>query len=365
MNKDVDQSAGTLDVERATEHVVTVMNHAWLGLLLSVGERLGLNECLASEGPATVAEHAARAGVNERYLREWLWAMKAAGLVDVDTDLHGHRTFALKSAYRPALTKEGGPDHWSRITTQITAFARMENELLEAFRDGSGLPSDLYEGYVAEVLAGESGPIFRKALLSEVLPNIGMVNALERGIRVGDLGCGTGEAAILLAQSFPNSEFIGIDQSRTAISQANKEATRLGLNNVDFDVADLEHGIPVSSLNLIMAANTIHDLSNPDKFLKRVYQSLQPGGTVYLHELSASIDMEANVETEHALGILAFSLFHCLPLAKRQAGGMAPGGMWGRENYMNSLRKAGFTNIKLYNAPSDPNNDTITAQRSR
>lgn len=347
--------------QRGTDHIVTVINHAWLGMLLSLGERLDVHATLADAGPRPARELARLGGYDERYLTEWLWAMAAAGIVRVGPG--ADPTFELDPAYVPALTAAGGPEHWSRITTQVTAFAQLEDHLVDAFTSGAGLDALHYEGRIAEVLAGESGPIFERALLQETLPLTGLTERLEQGASIADLGCGTGSAALLLAREYPNTNVLGVDQSRTAVETATTRAREAGLTNVRFEVADLEDNLDLGTHDLIFVANTVHDLSDPAGFFARVRTALADDGVLYLHELSAGPDMRDNARDPHALGILTFSLYHCLPLAKRRDG-IAPGGMWGRDAYVDALRAAGFERIEIHNAPSDPNNDTILARPS-
>lgn len=343
---------------RALDHIVTVMNHGWLCLLLSIGEQLGLHESLAAHDGMTCRELAQATHCDDRYLQEWLWGMVAGGILTASED--DDPVFSLPAGYAPVLTAAGGPLHWSRITTQITTLATLEPELLKAFATGGGLPAERYEGRVAEVLAGESGPIFERVLLTEVLPLTGLTERLRTGLDVVDLGCGTGTAAILLAREFPHSRVRGVDQSRSALELARTRAAELGVGNVEFSLADLDAEFDLEPADLAMAANVVHDLSDPAGFFTRVRGLLRPGGMLYLHELSATTRMRQNVTDPHALGILTFSLYHCLPLAKRRPG-IAPGGMWGRERYVEALRRAGFESVAVHRAPSDPNNDTILA----
>lgn len=345
--------------EQASDHIVEVINHAWLGMLLSLGERLGIHEVLAGAGPLTAEHAASHIGCDPRYLAEWLWAMSSTGIIRVGSTSDGESTFELAPAYVEPLTSAGGPGHWSRITTQVTAFAQLEDSLVGAFQTGGGLDSSHYEGRIAHVLAGESGPIFERVLLEEALPLTGLLTRLESGARVADLGCGTGSAALLLAHRFPKARILGIDQSATAISTARERAAQADITNVEFSTADLEDGFDLEPQDLILAANTAHDLSDPGRFFTRVFDSLADDGVFYLHELSASSDMRKNLDDPHALGILTFSLYHCLPLAKRRTGGIAPGGMWGRESYVDTLKQAGFPRIEVHRTASDPNNDTI------
>lgn len=342
----------------ATAHIAEVMNHGWLCMLLSLGERLDLHTTLAATGGGTVDELAAVASCDPRYLEEWLWGMAAGGILTVSAA--DDPVFSMRPEYIPVLTASGGPLHWSRITTQITALATLESSLVEAFTTGTGIGAEAYEGRIAEVLAGESGPIFERVLLNEVLPMSGRFAALEEGIRVADIGCGTGTAALIIGRRFPTSRVVGVDQSQSALDIAAARCAAEGLTNVTFQLADVEDDLNIGEQDLVLAANVVHDLSSPEAFFERVRSTLAPGGLFYLHELSATREMTSNITDTHALGILTFSLYHCVPLAKRRPG-IAPGGMWGRERYIEALDDAGFEAITIVRAPSDPNNDTIFA----
>lgn len=350
-----------------TEHVVRILNDAWLGLLLSFGERLGLHEAMADGAARPVEQIASAAGVHPRYVQEWVWALAAGGIVEhTAAGPDEPARFRLRPGYAEVLTSRGGPEHWSRITTQITALSTLEDAVVAAARAGGGLPASAYEGRIVEVLATESGPIFATALLDEVVPLLGVDPVLAAGGRVLDVGCGTGQALCLLADRYRASTFIGCDQSADSLTIARDRAAGLGLTNVEFIVADVEDGDdPLAELggsfDMIMAANVVHDLADPEGFFRRIHPLLSEDGVLYLHELGFVQDMSVNIADPHAIGVLAFGLYHCLPLAMRRPG-IAPGGMWGRESWIEALNAAGFTQVRVERAPSDPNNDTIIAR---
>jgi SAM-dependent methyltransferase len=355
----VDPTRKIASPEQALDRMVRVINDGWLVTVLSLGERTGLHRALGSE-PASARDIADAAGCDGRYTEIWLWAMASSGFVEASGEGPEAR-FALAPGADRVLTAAGGPAHWSRITEQITAFATMEDQLVDAFRSGGGLPAALYEGRITEVLAAESTPILQRTVLQEVFPTFGLDVVAEGGARIADLGCGNGELACLLAGRFPRAAVVGVDQSVDGIRSAEGRARAAGLSNARFEVADLEDGLPAGEQDIVLAVNTAHDLSDPGGFFARVRDRLAPGGVFYLVELAAQPDMMRNIENEHALGILAFSLYHCLPLAKRRPG-IAPGGMYGTQRYVDLLRAAGFGDVQVFQAPSDPTNDTVIAR---
>lgn len=348
----------------AHDHIVRVINDGWLALVLSFGERLGLGEAVAETGPATAAAVAARTEVGPRYVEDWLWAMTAAGIVDSERDADGIDRFALAPGYADAITSRGGTSNWGRIAEQLVAMASLEDQLVEAARANGGLAASVYEGRIVDVLAVESGPILEASLLDEVVPLLGVHDRLDRGGLVLDAGCGSGAALAILAARYPRSRFVGIDQSADAISSARSRAERLGLDNIELIVADLEEDWPTGTdFDLVLAVNVAHDLSDPHRFFDVVRERLAPDGVFGLVELGFDTDMRANIRHPHAIGVLAFGLYHCLPLAQRRPG-IAPGGMWGSRTYVDALRSAGFGDVALTRAPSDPTNDLIIARNT-
>ncbi len=344
----------------AAERVLQIVNDGWIALLLSLGERAGLLQYLADKGPVDVPQAALDTRVPARYLREWCWGLVSAGILrhDENTD-----AFALSTGFAPALTASGGPLHWSRIAEQIVAFAALEDDLLGCFRDGRGVCPMRYEGRIQEVMDLESAAIFDQVLLADILPAIGMTGELERGIDVVDLGCGSGKLLVTLAVSFPNSLFTGYDLSASALTKAESRVRQAGLANCQFQQLDLEPLTLEGPFDLAFCCNAAHDLASPVAFFQGLRTCLRLGGVLVLHELSASANMEENARNPLAPGILAFSLFHCLPLAlAKDPDADAPGGMWGRERYVAALRAAGFPQVDVLDIVADPANDLIVAR---
>lgn len=346
----------------ATEHLVEVVNHGWLSVVLALGERLGLHEYLGSLRPATPETMARETGCDERYLREWLLAVCAAGLVERAETPSGTATYRMRPEYRESLTAAGGPLHWSRICVQITGLARLEDQVVEAFRTGEGLDASAWEGHLVDVLAAESAPIFAKVLLDDVVPLLGIGERLDAGSAVADLGCGTGDALCALAAAYPASDFIGLDQSADALDRARAAARAMGLTNIRFERADVEDPMDLPPLDLILAANVSHDLSDPHAFFVACHRALTEDGVLYVHELDSSDDVEENLADPHALGKLAFSLYHCVPLAQRRRG-IVPGAFHGRGRYVAAMRQAGFSFVETHQVAADPVNVTIVGRR--
>src|SRR5690606_478043 len=190
--------------------------------------RAGLFDRMAGAGPVTSEELAARAGLNERYVREWLGALAAARIVAV-----GDR-FELPAAHAAHLTRAAAQDNLAVFAQYIGVLGAVEDDVLRCFREGGGVPYERFTRF-HEVMAEDSGQSVLPALDTHVLGLIPAHRArLERGGAVVlDAGCGRGKALLALAQRFPGSRFVGIDLSADAIAYARGEAAAAGVTNVE------------------------------------------------------------------------------------------------------------------------------------
>ncbi|MGH9580826.1 MAG: methyltransferase domain-containing protein, partial [Terriglobales bacterium] len=210
------------DIDRAKAEAfagrfLTALNHGALCLMASVGHRTGLFDAMGQMRPATSQEIAERAGLNERYVREWLGAMVTAAVVDVDP---ATMRYSLPAEHAAFLTRAAAADNMAVFAQYIAVMGCVEDDIAECFRKGGGVP---YERFVRfhEVMAEDSGQSVLSSLESHVLPLVPALTArLARGIRVLDVGCGRGRIMIRLAAQYPRSKFVGMDLSSEAVGLA-------------------------------------------------------------------------------------------------------------------------------------------------
>jgi hypothetical protein len=195
-------------------------------LMASIGHRTGLFDAMREQPLMTSGEIATRAGLNERYVREWLGAMVTAGVIDVDPPSpHVHPA----SEHAAFLTRPAGADNIGVFTQYIALLGGVEDAIVECFRKGGGVPYEQFPRF-HEVMAEDSGQSVLSSLESHILPLVpGLVEELERGVRVLDVGCGRGRIMIRLAERFPRSRFVGMDLSEHAVKGARNEAAARGL----------------------------------------------------------------------------------------------------------------------------------------
>ncbi|MGH9202406.1 MAG: class I SAM-dependent methyltransferase, partial [Vicinamibacterales bacterium] len=211
--------------------LLTALNNGALCLMISVGHRTGLFDVMSTSPPATSEEIAARAGLNERYVREWLGAMVTSELVDVEpTTLR----FSLPAEHAAFLTRAAAVDNMAVFAQYIAVMGAVEEEIVECFRRGGGVPYDRFPRF-HEVMAEDSGQSVLSSLESHILPLVpGLTARLTKGIRVLDAGCGRGRIITRLAELYPHSNFVGLDLSADAIGHARAEASTKGVDNIQF-----------------------------------------------------------------------------------------------------------------------------------
>ena len=338
--------------------LLDMFNHGALSIMLSMGHRTGLFDTLSTLPPATSEEIALAAGLHERYVREWLGAMAAGGIVEVTPD-RGAPKYTLPVEHAACLTSAAGADNMGVFSQYIGLMGAVEDQVVDCFRHGGGVAYSEYKRF-HEVMAEDSGQSVVSSLFDAILPLVpGMEARLEQGIEVLDVGCGMGRALNLLARTYPKSRFTGYDLSEEAIDAARNEAKEHGNSNVQFEVRDLttfDEEAPADRFDLITSFDAIHDQARPDRVLSGIRRALKADGVYLMQDISASSRVENNLD--HPLGPLLYTIstMHCMTVSLAQ-GGMGLGTMWGREKARELLHAAGFSQIEIYQLEHDIQND--------
>lgn len=338
--------------EAFEEKVVDMLNFGSLALMTSLGHRTGLFDAMADEPFLTSNEIANTTGLNERYVREWLGAMTTAGIVEHRSE---GNSYGLPQEHAACLTRNSAPNNLAAFTQYIAVLGAVEDEVLEAFNHGKGVPYSSYKRF-HEVMAEDSGQTVVAALNDHILPLVPDVSKkLREGIKVIDVGCGSGRAIALLAANFPKSYFTGLDISDEAVAVANKTAKNENLKNTEFFVHDTAESFASGEYGLITAFDAIHDQSKPDQVLKNIYEALTPGGTFLMQDVAASSNVENNMDHPIAPFLYTISCMHCMSVSLA-GGGPGLGAMWGKEKALEMLNSAGFRDIRVEQLSHDIQN---------
>src|SRR5215471_17100865 len=188
--------------EQFAQTMLGVLNDAFVALMTSIGHQTGLFEVMADLPPATSTEISRAAGLQERYVREWLAALVAGRVIDYDP---AQRTYTLPPEHAASLTRRAGSGNLATLMQLVACMGSVEQGIVECFRTGGGLPYSAYTRF-HQIQASSSGQTFDETLLDRTLPAIpGLVDRLAAGLDVLDVGCGSGHAINLMARRFPQS----------------------------------------------------------------------------------------------------------------------------------------------------------------
>jgi len=335
-------------------HLLTVADHGALCLAISLGHRTGLFDVLAGyRASATPDQLAEAAGLDVRYVREWLAAVTAGGIVELDPD--GER-YRLPEAHAAVLSRRASPGNLAVLMQWIPLLGGVEDRVLACFREGGGLPYEAYPRF-HEVMAELSGQTVVSALFDAILPlDPTLPSRLRNGIDVLDVGCGRGRAVLAMASEFPSSRFHGLDISPEAIDRAREEADEMALRNVRFTVADAALLEEEGAYDLVTAFDAIHDQARPETVLANIRRTLRPDGLFLMQDIATHSDVADNLD--HPLGAFLYTLSftHCMSVSLAQ-GGAGLGTCWGRRRARDLLLDAGFGEPELHALPHDVLND--------
>ncbi|MEW7974813.1 MAG: class I SAM-dependent methyltransferase [Candidatus Thiodiazotropha endolucinida] len=323
------------------EELLQILNHGAIALMISIGHRTGLFDTMARIPPSDSQGIAESAGLNERYVREWLGAMVTAAIVSYDAD---SGCYTLPPAHAGLLTRDASPDNVAVFAQYIPLLGQVEEEVIDCFYNGGGVPYERYTRF-HEVMAEDSGQTVVSALFEHILPLIdGQLSRLQQGIDVLDVGCGRGQALLQLARAFPNSRFTGYDFSQEAIEWARKEADRQGLSNLLFEVKDVATLDEQGAYDWIVTFDAIHDQKSPDMVLSAIHGALRDDGIYLMQDIKGSSHLHNNLE--HPIGPLLYTLstMHCMTVSLAQDGA-GLGTVWGRELALKMLNEAGFNDV--------------------
>lgn len=338
------------DTKQFGQRIAAAIDGGSVTMLISVGHRTGLFDTMAGLASATSAEIAAAAGLNERYVREWLGGMASGEIVDYDP---ATETYVLPPHRVPVLTASGGTRNLAPVAMSLPALGEIEDQIVDCFRHGGGVPYSDYRGFT-ERQAAQSARTTDTLLIDQVLPLIdGLVEQLRAGVDVADFGCGSGHAVNLMAREFPASRFTGIDFADDAVAAGRAEAAAFGVTNAAFAAADLANLDVTAAYDVITAFNTIHDQAHPAPVLRNIHAALRPGGLFLMADVKASSRVEENVGVLGRPYTYAMSTMHCMPVSLA-LGGAGLGTAWGRQLAVQMLGEAGFGEVTVAELKADP-----------
>jgi len=311
--------------------------------LVRIGDALRLYKALHEKGPMTVSELAAATGLNQRYLREWSSHQAASNYLSYDSVT---QKFALPEEQAMVFAVEESPVYMMGAFDIMASMLDAQEKVLPAFKTGAGVPwSDNTSCFFCAV-----GRFFRPGyhnnLVANWLPALdGVVDKLQRGARVADVGCGHGWSTAIMAKAFPNSEFTGYDFHPSSIEHATAHAAQHAVTaNTRFKVAAAKE-YAGTGFDLVTFFDCLHDMGDPTGAAAHVRQSLKPDGSWMIVEPMAGDRLEDNL---NPVGRIYFggSTMFCVPTSLSQEVGAALGAQAGEAKLREVIGTGGFRSIR-------------------
>ncbi|MFZ9442765.1 MAG: class I SAM-dependent methyltransferase [Ilumatobacteraceae bacterium] len=317
--------------------------------MIHLGDRLGLYRKMSEiMSPVSVEELAGSLSLHPRWVQEWIHNQAAARIIEVEHSAEGER-YSLSPEAVVVLADESHPAFGMGMFHRLPQTMNSLQVLPESFRTGIGHDYDSHGPDGAVGIERSFEPWSRTHLLPTVLPALdGIVERLQHGGNVADIGCGAGGAAVRMASAFPRCSVVGYDISRFALARAEERRTSEGVSNVQFRdprVAPLPED---GSIDLVTAFDCVHDMTHPQEVMEAIRRSLKPDGVWLLVDIKALDTFEETMRRNPMASLMyGISVMSCMSSAMSVAGGAGLGTLGLPESLARRMsHEAGFSRFR-------------------
>jgi SAM-dependent methyltransferase len=330
-------------LEQFVGQAVGDMAAAISGLLVHIGDRLGLYRAMADAGPVTPEALAKQTGTAPRYVREWLSNQAAGGYVIYQPE---DGTFELPAEHAAVLADENSPVFLDGAYEAIASCYSDHNRLTDAFRTGTGVGWEQHDERLFSGVRRLFSPSYVAYLTTAWIPALDGVEAkLRAGASVADVGCGLGLSTIIMAEAYPHSTFAGYDYHEPSIEAARKSAANAAVNQrVRFETAAAA-AFPDTDFDFICLFDCLHDMGDPVGAARHIREALAGDGTLMLVEPYAGDVLEENLNPV-GRAFYGFSTTVCTPASLAQPVGLGLGAQAGQARLTEVLTEAGFSRVR-------------------
>lgn len=323
-----------------------------VSLLIHLGDELGLFTALDEAGPTSSNDLASSTNLNERFVREWLMGMAAARLITLDDDL-----FELPPEGAAVLADEENSIQFSAGAFRGGIDSSVLDLIKDSFRTGLGMTYQQQGPKAAAGLARMTGPFSRMALIPTILPGLdGVIDKLQAGATVLDIGCGGGVTSCIIAENFPNSRVVGYDPSEIAVTNARSLAAETGLTNTEFIAASATSVPAGSGFDFVLTFDCLHDMARPDLSLSAIRSAIADDGTLLIKDIRSTGDFEKDRKNPLLAMFYGFSVTSCLQSAMSETDGLGLGTLGLHSQKAKELvEAAGFTSFHQHDFEDSAN----------
>lgn len=312
------------------------------GALVLIGDKLGLYKALQAADGLTSQQLADQTGTAERYVREWLSAQAAQGYLEYDAQ---KGAFSLSPEQAMVFADSESPVIMTGGFYAVSSVYHDEPHVTEAFKSGEGVS---WGDHCNCLFCGTEKffrPSYKHNLVQAWIPALeGVSSKLEKGIKVADIGCGHAVSTMLMAQAYPNSEFVGIDIHEPSIAHARKVNEEMKLSNVSFEVGDATQ-LHFDGFDFVTTFDCLHDMGDPAAVSAQIKNMLKPEGTWMIVEPFANDKLEDNLNPVGST-YYGFSTMICVPSSLSQPNAKALGAQAGEARVRAEVTEGGFSGFR-------------------
>ncbi|MGH3964045.1 MAG: class I SAM-dependent methyltransferase [Pseudonocardiaceae bacterium] len=355
----------TTEVNETTAHQRDALGERLFGFLLGgmelltvqLGVQAGLYAALRRGGPASAGELAGRAGVAERYAREWLEQQATAGIVEVTAPGGpAQRRYQLPDGHAEALLDEDSPGYLAAAAPTLVGLTRALGEVAAAYRTGDGVAYAHFGADIRHGISSFNRPMFAHELATEWLPALGDVHArLSSGAsaRVLDVGCGTGWSSIALARAYPGVQVDGVDLDEASVADARRNAADAAVaDRVRFEAGDAAALDGAGGYDLACIFEALHDMGDPVGALRQIRGLLGPAAPLLVADERVAESFTATGDEVERF-MYAYSVLHCLPATLAESPKIAHGTVLRTDTVREWARAAGYTGVEVLPIAND------------
>ena len=321
-----------------------------------LGDRLGLYQALATQGPLSAKGLASAAGINERYAREWLEQEAVAGILVAEPGGHDERRYSLPRGHSEVLLDADSTNFFAPVGRAMVGIGAVMPNVVDAFRSGGGVPYVAYGEDMRSSIANLNRPGFLNLLGSKWFPAITDVDRRLRAqppARVADVGCGTGWSSVGIAKAYPLVTVDGFDVDLASIEDARRNAKASGVaDRVKYEVRDAADPSLAGTYDLATAFETIHDMSNPVGALRAMRALTKAGGAVVIADEKVAEEFVAPGD-ELERFMYGWSAVHCLAVGMVDQPSAGTGTVMRPSKLREYAREAGFADVEVLPVEND------------